>query len=75
MRDRKNQLNCKFKKFNHPSKQLDGQIWTGLIVGWPKIPGFGVRWSKPDFDKGWMVKIDFTQKKEGKSNFLLREKG
>jgi len=31
-----------------------------LIVGWPKVPGFTVRWIKSNQGDSWMAKIFFT---------------
>ena len=36
---------------NRRPKPSDGQSRTVLIVGWPKIPGFAIRWPKPNRDQ------------------------
>ena len=36
---------------NRRPKPSDGQSRTVLIVGWPKIPGFAIRWLKPNRDQ------------------------
>jgi hypothetical protein len=40
---------------------LGGQLYTVWQVQWPKIPGFQVRWSKPNFDYSSMVKNGFLK--------------
>ena len=41
---------------NHPAKQLDGQTWTVLRVGWLRMSGFRVALPNPDAVDSWMVK-------------------